>query len=463
MAEPKKKKTAKTEDATVRVVGDKVVIESFKVKNPSLAEILRKEKNKNKQLDLFEEIIDLGTNLYNTLKGRAETDFAKDAFETIKGQLDEKLDSTLKNIQKEYESYFDSKKGALPKALEESSKDIEDNSNALVESFSEKTEGLIGDLEETFDEFLDENSKKSALGKISELLKDFDSKIEDMLEESKKNQISAFEKALDPEETKSKINILRDQIIKSTSSEVETLTKKLDEIIKKLNIQTTEDELKEKSTGKGTDFEDIVQSSLAKIATPIGDLAEPTGKQKGKTGDKGDHTVGLDKNSTGLKAVTIVFESKARTLTVKNIKEELDACMDNRSAEIGVMVFDSQKRIEKITELPFMTIDVDKAIVVLNQEEGGSLPLQVAYMWARAAAINLSTDTVDEAKLDIAELHNKITNSIGALGDIKTIKKNHTNAKNAIEDASKWLSSLEGNLKENLNSIQEMFEDLKDE
>ena len=474
MVEPVNKKTKTTKknisSSTIRIVGDNLVIENLKIKNPQLTDLLKKEKNKEKQTKLIEEIIDYGINLFNTLKGRVETDYAKDSFESIKGQLNEKLDSTLDgvqkeydkyldNVQKEYDKYFDTKKGTLPLAVEATGEKLEESSKDLVENFSEKTSDLIDDLEDTFSDFLDEDSKKSALSKISKLLEGFDKKMDDMLKDAKTNQIEAFEKALDPEEKKSKIKILRDQINKTTESEIKSLSEKLDEIIKKLNIQTTEEELLEKSTQKGTSFEDLVQASLSKIALPIGDSVNPTSNETGKKGKKGDHTVELDKSSTGMKKINLVFESKTETMSLKKIREYLEECIDNRDAEVGIMVFDKVERIQKVTELPFYPFDGNKAIVILNSEAGGDLPLQVSYMWARITAINLSNEIFENDSLDLTEIQNKITESIGKLTAVKEIKKGHTQAKTGIDHSSKYLIAMEDDLKENLSSIKNMFED----
>tara|TARA_B100001996_G_scaffold206297_1_gene158115 strand:+ start:436 stop:1869 length:1434 start_codon:yes stop_codon:yes gene_type:complete len=474
MVEPAKKKTTKksnSSSSTIRIVGDNLVIENLKIKNPQLVELLKKEKNKDKQTKLIEEIIDYGINLFNTLKGRVETDYAKNSFESIKGQLNDKLDSTLgsvqkeydkylDSVQKEYDKYFDTKKGSLPLKVEETSEKLEESSKDLVKNFSEKTSELLDDLEDTFGDFLDEDSKKSALGKISMLLDGFDKKIDDMLKDAKTNQIDAFEKALDPEEKKSKIKVLRDQINKTTESEIKSLSEKVDEIIKKLNIQSTEEELLEKSTQKGAPFEDIVQATLSKIALSTGDIVSPTSNETGKKGKKGDHTVELDKSSTGMKKINLVFESKTETMTFKKIREYLEECIDNRDAEVGIMVFDKVERIQKVTELPFYPFDGNKAIVILNSEESGDLPLQVAYMWARITGINLSNETFEEESLDLAEIQNKITESIGILTAVKEIKKGHTQAKKGVDHSSKFLSEMEEGLKENLNFIKNMFEDV---
>ena len=459
MAAPKKDNKAEKKTTAIRVLSDHVVIENLKIKNSALAEILKKEKKTEQQVLLLEEIADLGVNLYSTLKGRAETDFVKKAFDTIKDQLSEKLDDTIKNIEKDYDKYFDPKKGSFAKTIESTEEELEKTQEELTKQFTETTEDLRESLDEAFEDFLDEKSKESAIGKISSLLNDFDDKTLEMLKNIKQTQTEAFEKALDPEEKKSKINVLRDQLKEHTEKELETLTKKLDEVIIHLNMQDTKDSLIEKSTGKGADFEDVVQAVLSKISVSVNDIVEPTSNVKGKIGKKGDHTVTIDKQSASLKTINIVFESKTKQMSMKEINTELNACMENRNAEVGVIIFDKQERVQKVTELPFYPVDDNKALVVLNPDVGGELPLQVAYMWARYKALISASDKVDEDLLDLAELINKVEAAQGALDNIKQIKTGHTNAKAGINKSEKFLEIMETELKENLSQISSMFKD----
>lgn len=459
MATPQKESKKEQNSASIRVLSDHVVIENLKIKNSALAEILKKEKKTEQQVLLIEEIADLGVNLYSTLKGRAETDFAKKAFDTIKDQLNEKLDDTLKNIEKDYDKYFDPKKGTFAKTVESTEEELEKTQEELTKQFTETTEDLRESLGEAFEDFLDEKSKESAIGKISALLNDFDDKTLEMLKDIKQTQTEAFEKALDPEEKKSKINVLRDQLKDHTEKELELLTKKLDEVIMHLGLQDAKEELIEKSTGKGTSFEDVAQAVLSKISVSVNDFVEPTSTVKGKTGNKGDHTVTIDKQSASLKTINIVFESKTKQMSVKEINTELTACMENRNAEVGVIIFDKQERVQKITDLPFYPIDDNKALVVLNPDAGGDLPLQVAYMWARYKALVSSSDKVDEDLLDLSELINKVEAAEGALSNIKQIKTGHTNAISGIRKSEKFLGFMQEELEENLSQISSMFKD----
>ena len=164
MAQAKKASTSKNNETSIRVLSDHIVVENLKIKNSSLAEILKSEKDLNLQIELFEEITDLGVNLYTTLKGRMETDFARKTFDTIKDQLNEKLDDTLKNLQKDYDKYFDPKTGTFAKTVESTEEGFEKSQEELAEKFAETTEELRDSLDEAFEAFLDEKSKVSAIG-----------------------------------------------------------------------------------------------------------------------------------------------------------------------------------------------------------------------------------------------------------------------------------------------------------
>ena len=69
---------------------------------------------------------------------------------------------------------------------------------------------------------------------------------------------------------------------------------------------------------------------------------EPTGSALGVDGNKcGDHVVTLNVAETRGREVRIVFEDKARSVSIRAALSELERAMSNREAEVGVMVFAS--------------------------------------------------------------------------------------------------------------------------
>ena len=93
---------------------------------------------------------------------------------------------------------------------------------------------------------------------------------------------------------------------------------------------------------------------MSKISVSVNDFVEPTSTVRGKSGNKGDHTVTIDKQSASLKTINIVFESKTKQMSVKEINTELTACMENRNAEIGVIIFDKQRESTENNRTTFL-------------------------------------------------------------------------------------------------------------
>ena len=443
----------------IRVLDNKVEIENIKLENPGLAELLKKEKSNNKKHQLLEIIIEQGVNVYNSLKTRVETDLAKTEFNNIKQQMDISLEGAKKDMQKEYVHYFDEKKGVIPKLISSLGVLFDKDSEQFLKDLQSQNESLINGLEITFNDFLDDDSKKSALGKINSVIETFDTRMEKLLKKAQDLQISTLENALDPEVKESKTNVLREQIKEITKSEFKNVNENLEKIILQLDTKKAQKELIEKSTQKGTTFEDLVQQSLSKIGSGVGDFVEPTSKVKGKSGFKGDHTVLVDSNSSVQKKNYICFESKTEEYnTIQKISKYLDEAMDNRNAEIGIMVFDKYERFKKITDLPFMPISQNQAIVVLDLETGDETPLKLAYMWARTSALKIATEFRGSEEFDLQEIENLVRESISSISLIKEVKTGHTQAKNGIKHSEKFLDQLETDLRSSLNEINKQFE-----
>ena len=159
------KKTASS--TAIRVLDNKVEIENIKLENPGLAELLKKEKSNNKKHQLLEIIIEQGVNVYNSLKTRVETDLAKTEFNNIKQQMDISLEGAKKDMQKEYVHYFDEKKGVIPKLISSLGVLFDKDSEQFLKDLQSQNESLINGLEITFNDFLDDDSKKGALGKLN--------------------------------------------------------------------------------------------------------------------------------------------------------------------------------------------------------------------------------------------------------------------------------------------------------
>ena len=125
----------------------------------------------------------------------------------------------------------------------------------------------------------------------------------------------------------------------------------------------------------------MVDECVGRLAAGYGDLAECTAKESGSSASQvGDEVVTLNRDDTyGIEA-RFVLEVKNRPLNLRKTMAELDEAIANREALAAIAVFRSQEQAP--TSVPFQYSD-DKAIVVLDPDDGDDSALRLAYMWAR--------------------------------------------------------------------------------
>ena len=131
-----------------------------------------------------------------------------------------------------------------------------------------------------------------------------------------------------------------------------------------LGILDATEEVYEQTTGKGFDYEDLVDECVGTLAANYGDLAEVTAKQSGSSASHvGDEVVTLNRDDTHGVEARFTLEMKNRPLNMRKTMAELDEALCNRDALAAIAVFRSQEQAP--TSVPFQHHD-DKAIVVLR-------------------------------------------------------------------------------------------------
>src|SRR5260221_7295391 len=96
-----------------------------------------------------------------------------------------------------------------------------------------------------------------------------------------------------------------------------------------------------KSSAKGADFEDLLESMLADLVRGSGDLLDRTGDETGDLmrSKKGDFVVTVNPHSAGGADLRIVIEAKDRPMSGRAMRDELREAKENRTAAIGLVVF----------------------------------------------------------------------------------------------------------------------------
>jgi len=347
----------------------------------------------------------------------------------------------------------------MKKNLSESIEDIGDEfekyfneDGEFVKELQANKEKMIGELNLELKNFIDPKNSDSALSKLTEILESEEGKV-----------LNAFETALNPENSESQIFQLKNKLEKKISEEVKTLSDDIEKILQELKIDKATKDLKEKSTAKGTTHEDNVQQALSEIA--VGDVIERTGEIVGLVPKSkvGDHVVKLNSNIK-VGDLKIVFESKsANTYNSSSaIIKELDTAIKNRDADFGIFVFDSYERYDKVSTQPFALLSENMAITVLN-EEVGTLPLKIAFIWAKTLLMKSDNVTSKEVVISYDEIIKVLSESIKEIKKISTAKSNNKKAYDAIDANETLLPEIRKNVEDKLKDLITLLDGESDE
>lgn len=406
-------------DPMFEVIGNNVVITNFVIENEQLANLLFNKKKTEEQIQLLTTIISQGTNLITTFKGTVEIDWAKESLSTQAESLNKKFKS------------FENK---LVKNLNEVS-------STSIKNLKVEKEDLLNSVSEVLNQFIDEDNKKSVINILTKTLNGSGESLLDNISEStnKKN--------------KEVLSSFQDQLAEFKSEVLNYMLK----INEKLDSEKGKEELIDRTTLKGVPHEDYVQKTLSQISLVTGDIVHRTGSTKGTKGNKGDHLLELNKNSSDTSELSVVFESKTQEYkTLTGIKKYLNESMANRSANVGIMVFDKVERYSKISDLPFYVIDNNKAICALTKDNDGELALKLAYSWARAQAAFIDQQKYSQESIDINQLNLIVQEALSNLKLTQAIQRNHDSAISEIEKASLKVNEFRNAFKQNLKSISEL-------
>lgn len=410
----------------IKVSGDSVTFDNLTIVNKDLATYLDESDD---MIESLESIIEIGVRTLNSLKNSIERDFTKQTFETIAEEMKKNLANSVEDMGDEFNKYFNEE-------------------GEFVKELNENKKHMLEELNKELGKFIDPNNRESAISKLSEILENEEGKI-----------LDAFDKALNPENSDSQIFQLKEKLEKKFTDEIKLLSDDLEKILQQLKIEKATSELKEKSTAKGATHEDKVQQVLSEIA--IGDIVERTGEIVGLVPKSkvGDHVVTLNTNSK-TSDFKIVFESKsANTYNSSSaITKELTNAIENRGADFGIFVFDSYERYDKVSSQPFALLSENMAITVLN-DEVGSLPLKIAYIWAKNILMNSDELSMKEISVNYDEIIKGLNNAIKEVKKISTAKSNNKKAYDAIEANEELLPEIRKNVEETLKGLINLLDD----
>jgi hypothetical protein len=243
---------------------------------------------------------------------------------------------------------------------------------------------------------------------------------------------------------------IREQLKLVVGANADVLAK-VTSLVEKLEHQRQLQGQHERSTHKGTPFEDQVEVELTAIHGRLGDevrcVKHDTGLIPGS--EAGDFVVTINTGQTGGRSARFVVEAKTGKLSARKAREELDKAIRNRGAQAGILVFDG------VADAPlggrrYMARPDGKIVAVLDDQDG-VLGFEVACIHARLFALAAVSANV---KVDVDWLVAQADNLTQLIEDAVSIKHGAAAARRGLDKVDEGYDKLRLEALEVLKAIK---------
>lgn len=425
-------------DGSVRLVGDRIVIEGLTIADEQTARVVRERAEAGEEpARAVRRAIEIGARVLDREDTAVEVDYVRREFEhlqsahreTVEQQNREAVERIEENLHKALGD--DEAPGALGSALESHSGEL---AELIAETFGEDREGAVQaqirrTLEERDEQFVQRLAADDERNPLGPML----ANLRNWTKERKADQDARDEK----------------------------LEAKLDELVAKMAEFSGLDQgrealekAEEAGTRKGRSFEDRVDAALERIAAARGDGSSHTGGESAEGGGrKGDTLIELAA-ADGPASGRIVFEAKDKKLSKNDAWRELNEAMGARAASFAVLVVAGEERVpagrETLTEY-----EGNKLIVAVDRDEPGGLALEVAYRLA-AARVAMARDR--DLTVDAAAVRDAAEEAVSCLKQAQAIRASLTGIKTSSDKARATLDEMVESVRARLERVEALVE-----
>ena len=351
---------------TVRLEGDRIVIERLAISDPTLAAFLG-ERPAAERDTIAERALRIGLIALQDAGVTVNVDAVRTEFERMARQAEQANERAAAALEQTLRSNFADGDGRLPRTLE-------------------KFLGDRGALRSMVDELFDEKKRDSAIGRIGT-----------MLERYFDGDASKLAHLLDPTRLNSPMHQFRQEI----AAGFKGLEERLVAIEAAAAARGAE---RARSAAKGLDFEDLLADMLGDIARGSGDLLDRTTLEAGSVirSKKGDFVLTIDTTVARGCDLRVVIEAKDRPMSMRAMREELREARENRGAAVAVVCFTPAHAPSGIAPFAIVSGDV---YCVIDPETPEPATLEAAIRLARLLALATLAErdvTVDAAAIGAA-------------------------------------------------------------
>ena len=271
----------------VRLDGERIVVERLVVTDPTLAAFLA-ERPADDRADLIERAVRIGLIALQDAGVTVNVDVVRAEFEKLMRQAESVNEKAALALEQTLRQNFADGDGRLPRTLE-------------------KFLGDRGALRSMVDELFDPTKRDSAIGRMGS-----------MLERYFDGDTSKLAVLLDPTRLNSPLHQFRQEI----SAGFKAVEERLIAIEATAAARGAE---RARSTAKGGDFEDLLETMLADVCRGAGDLLDRTGTEPGSVikSKKGDFVLTVDARLARGCDLRVVIEAKDRPMSMRAMRDEL--------------------------------------------------------------------------------------------------------------------------------------------
>jgi hypothetical protein len=413
--EASEKPQLELDDATVRLVADRLVIERLEIVDERAARVVRERAEIGQApAETVTKAVEIGARVLDSEETAVNVDYVRAEFERHAGALRRDLSKTLEDgdeqLAERIATSFDpGRDGSVPKEIEDRVKHaLAEQREALLKLFS-----------------ADEGANP---------LFDF-----------KDAMVRVYRELGSRQQTEGEANRKR----------IEELTKQIIELKERDNADRRVADEAERGTAKGRTFEELVHAVLEGLAAGNGDAAHHTGDATSESGGKKGDTVVEIGGAVGRTLATVVFESKNKKLSKNDAWAELNACMTERDSVYGVLVVAGDDKIPSGLE-DFTEYQGNKIIVTLDRDDPDPLALQLVYRYVRARVLSAGAS---DRQLDAAAVGAAAEAAIAHLKRANRVRKSLTNVTKSADTARSEFDDMVADVERSLDSIEALLSD----
>jgi hypothetical protein len=400
------------DEASVRALDDRLVIERLTVTDERTARVVRERAEIGQPpAETVAKAVEIGARVLDSEETAVNVDYVRAEFERHAGALRRDLSKSLEEgdeqLAERIAASFDAgRDGSVPKEIEERVKHaLGDQREALLKLFS--TEDGANPL---FD-------FKDAMVRVY-------------------RELGSRQQA-EGEENRKRIDELTRQIIE---------LKERDEADRRVAEEAG------RGTAKGFSFEERAHDAIERIAGLRGDVASHTGAEAAEGGGKkGDTLVELGA-AAGPSRGRVVFEAKDKKLSKNDAWRELNESMAARAASFAVLVVAGEQRVPSGRET-LVEYEGNKMIVAVDRELPEGLALEVAYRLA-AARVAMARD--NDLQVDPVAVRDTAEEAKSILRQAQGIYSTLTGIKTSSDRASESVRALVDAVRSKLDRIESL-------